>query len=985
MRVKGRVANRDKARGERQYPMLLTLCLLVVVLATLVLAGTATAAPSAAGKYPGVLKNAEGSSWPLTGPSSRALPLEAARLAPAGGVWNSVHAAGTGSISGRVTRSSGMALAFVEVFLLDAEFNLVDYTFADLDGYYGFDGLPNISILVGVFAESNYSGGETYIDEWYNNVTMPGNYEAIGATWLNLATTVSRTGINFSLARGKYITGKVRDGDSNLLPNISVDAYDLNGNYMNSGVTYYGDYLIPGLPAGQYKIVTATEGDYVDEWYNNDPVLLDLDGVHATVIDVRTASASGKDFQLASAHGISGKVTASTLIGLADVEVLLMPAGGDSFVSARTDETGSYDFKGLIPGQYLLATANDQGYVDEWYLNDPVPGDMEGTAATPVDISSSDANGIDFVLDQGCTISGAVLEQPANVPLTGPGMVVSTYNAEGKLVAENLVGGPSGDIGYTTWALPSDTTYYAKAVDYAYGDYSEAWYNNKPASQFDLADATAIPVATSDVTGINFGLYRMNVTDQTSGYIKYTGTYTPYSSTSAHGGSYTRLSGSGSAATVYFSGVRLDWIAMKGTTTGPAKVYVDDVLKGTVDLTATTVTYKVKVWSTGDLPRGPHKVKIEWNATTGKYVTIDAVQVDGVITDAVPMITAVTPRTGSTLGGTAVTITGSGLLGASSVTFGGTPASGVSVNSAGTQLTCSTPAHSAGTVQVQVTTPAGSTADTAADDFTYTEVPPVTRYDITTLTTNLVKTGTWADYTSAGSYKGSYARASTSSATATIWFKGTQIVYVAFKGTTAGYADVYIDNVKQTTVNLTATAVAYQQTVWTSPVLSNGLHSFKVVRNNSLSPSGKFVTLDAVDITGEIAAPPTRYEQSNTSIHKTIGTWADFSNTTASNGSYGRSLTADATATIHFTGTRIDYIGFKGTTTGWVDIYLDGELKATIDLGATTTVGNQLIWSSGTVDASVPHTFYIHRNGTHSLATEYLTLDAVDIWGAIAP
>ena len=68
-----------------------------------------------------------------------------------------------------------------------------------------------------------------------------------------------------------------------------------------------------------------------------------------------------------------------------------------------------------------------------------------------------------------------------------------------------------------------------------------------------------------------------------------------------------------------------------------------------------------------------------------------------------------------------------------------------------------------------------------------------------------------------------------------------------------------------------------------------------------------------------------------------------------------------------------------------MDVYLDGELKATIDLAATSAAGNQLIWSSGTIDASVPHTFYIHRNGTKSLATEYLTLDAVDIWGAIAP
>ena len=156
-----------------------------------------------------------------------------------------------------------------------------------------------------------------------------------------------------------------------------------------------------------------------------------------------------------------------------------------------------------------------------------------------------------------------------------------------------------------------------------------------------------------------------------------------------------------------------------------------------------------------------------------------------------------------------------------------------------------------------------------------------------------------------------------------------------------------------------------------------------MVRNNTLSGTTKFVTLDAVDIWGEIAAPPTRYEQSNGSIHKTTGSWADFSNTTASGSSYGRSLTADATATIHFTGTRIDYLAFKGTTTGWVEVWLDDVLKATIDLAAPSAAGNQLIWSSGSIE-NESHTLVLRRSGT-SLATEYLTLDAVDIWGSITP
>ena len=43
----------------------------------------------------------------------------------------------------------------------------------------------------------------------------------------------------------------------------------------------------------------------------------------------------------------------------------------------------------------------------------------------------------------------------------------------------------------------------------------------------------------------------------------------------------------GASATIYFTGTRLDWIAMKGTTTGIAVVYLDGVKKATINLAAT--------------------------------------------------------------------------------------------------------------------------------------------------------------------------------------------------------------------------------------------------------------------------------------------------------------------------------------------------------------------------------------------------------------
>ena len=85
-----------------------------------------------------------------------------------------------------------------------------------------------------------------------------------------------------------------------------------------------------------------------------------------------------------------------------------------------------------------------------------------------------------------------------------------------------------------------------------------------------------------------------------------------------------------------------------------------------------------------------------------------------------PTVTTVSPNTGPTAGGTSVTITGTNFTGATAVTFGGTAATSFTVNSA-TSITAITPAHAAGAVNVQVTTPGGT--GTGASLFTYVRRP----------------------------------------------------------------------------------------------------------------------------------------------------------------------------------------------------------------------------------------------------------------------
>ncbi|WDQ35456.1 IPT/TIG domain-containing protein [Paenibacillus marchantiae] len=117
---------------------------------------------------------------------------------------------------------------------------------------------------------------------------------------------------------------------------------------------------------------------------------------------------------------------------------------------------------------------------------------------------------------------------------------------------------------------------------------------------------------------------------------------------------------------------------------------------------------------------------------------------------AEPTITSMSPTSGPTSGGTIVTLTGTNLTDATAVKFGATAAASYTVNSA-TQITATAPVGSAGTVDVTVTTSGGTSATSAADQYTYLAEPTITNMSptsgptsggtIVTLTgTNLTRT-----------------------------------------------------------------------------------------------------------------------------------------------------------------------------------------------------------------------------------------------------
>jgi hypothetical protein len=100
-----------------------------------------------------------------------------------------------------------------------------------------------------------------------------------------------------------------------------------------------------------------------------------------------------------------------------------------------------------------------------------------------------------------------------------------------------------------------------------------------------------------------------------------------------------------------------------------------------------------------------------------------------------PAVTNVSPNNGPLAGGQSITITGNNFTGATNVMFGNTATSSFTVNSA-TQITAVDPGVMvAGSVDITVTALNGTSATSAADQFTYVAAPV-----ITTQPTNLTVT-----------------------------------------------------------------------------------------------------------------------------------------------------------------------------------------------------------------------------------------------------
>lgn len=168
-----------------------------------------------------------------------------------------------------------------------------------------------------------------------------------------------------------------------------------------------------------------------------------------------------------------------------------------------------------------------------------------------------------------------------------------------------------------------------------------------------------------------------------------------------------------------------------------------------------------------------------------------------------------------------------------------------------------------------------------------------------------------------------------------------------------------------------------QSNAWPQP---QGWHPQAQMRQDVTGATISGVHCDRLTVTAADFGQCRRREQSDPRFHYT-GTWSSIGQTLASGGSYRRSSTPGASATVYFRGTRLDWMAVKGLTPGVADVYLDGVKKATINLAAPVSTYQVNVWSTGSLPEG-DHMVEIVRSSS-SVSGKYLTLDALDIWGTM--
>ena len=317
--------------------------------------------------------------------------------------------------------------------------------------------------------------------------------------------------------------------------------------------------------------------------------------------------------------------------------------------------------------------------------------DSEVNKYVKVVVTVSNTVGSNSATSTATSQIGATLSPP-----TLTGAAISGTTTQGQVLTASVQGAGGG--------TATTTTYQWSRADSSGGTYSNisgATASTYTLTSADVAKYIKVTIAVSNPAGgpnsaTSSATNAIAIIAPTIGSATFSGTTTTGQTLTATAGT---LGGGAVASTTY------QW--KSATTSGGVYSDISAATNSTYVLTSNEAGRYIKVTITVTNTAG--------NASATSNASSAAV----ISNNPTPTITGISPNAGSTAGGTSVTISGTNLSTVSAVTFDGTAAT-ISTKTS-TQLVVSTPAHSAGAVNVVVTNTAGSV--TSTNGFTYATTP----------------------------------------------------------------------------------------------------------------------------------------------------------------------------------------------------------------------------------------------------------------------
>jgi hypothetical protein len=340
-----------------------------------------------------------------------------------------------GSISGRVTDTSGVGIQNIKVIFTWGQIETHRfYKLTDANGDYLATGFGECTVSI-VFDRN----GLDYVSQSYPSdvhVYADGNIANIDA----------------QLADAGSISGRVTDASGVGINYFTVYFYNLNNNEIGSVRTDAdGNYLASGLPVGAAKVqFHVFWQDLVSEWYNGKSSFAAADPVTVTA----RSTTPNVNARLAAGGHISGRVTDAAGNGIASLQVRLCDLDKKDLRASLTDASGYYTLLGVSSGSFKVQFFTGY-YFAEWYNNKTTFASADPVAA----VAGATTPNIDAQLTPGGSIHGQVTD------FSGVGienihidffdqlndLVKSVQtNADGNYDSDNLMPGPYKVFFYST-------------------------------------------------------------------------------------------------------------------------------------------------------------------------------------------------------------------------------------------------------------------------------------------------------------------------------------------------------------------------------------------------------------------------------------------------------------------------------------------------------------------------------------------------------